>query len=738
MRKFQPFILSNRRAGRLASAAVVAIIAAGVSAPAFADDVAPTVAVGGTESIVVTAEKDKSKLQVDTQPTSEIATSYSLDQTDIKGVITAQAVDLIRTIPGVYGGYVNGGIATGPGLRGWSGTGDGNAVATYIDNYQHNTLSAGNSNGYNNLNVLIPETIGSLDLIKGPFSIQYGGPFSFAGSLVIQTADYLPTGFSQSVGSFGRTRSLATYGYEDGGLQFYSAFEGFQESGYRQNSDNQRLNWFSKLTLPVAGGTLRTSLQVFQNNYGQPMYPGLNDVLRGPRTQAVNLLDKGNTFELTSNSNYALVLDDFEINVNATVDKQRVYRSASRRSNSNPAAADPALQNITYDNRWVYGGGIDVFRPFTLWEGGSGGIRVGGTIDQNDVHQNRFPGFNNQPSAQPTFLDAAVQQVVYWSTFSERSSSAYLEAQFKPVDWIKISGGFRYDDFSYGVNATSPSGVALPVYNASNTVIVTPAKNGALVQQIYTNNAGKFSGRGGIAILPFEGLSLYANVGEGVNPNHAITDLRTNPNLQTIGMISEEIGTSYDNPDLGIHLAADGYYTINSGEIATVGGVSQNVGKSRRRGGDVDGSVYLYRKDGYQLQLTASASAVKARTVSTPTTPYITGVPPWQWAYGLDFNAPVDLLGFDGENVRWTAFHEFIGPMENNAAGTVEVQSYDRLTTKIAYGAPSWHGLNIYLGAIYYPDSVTSECCSYTVYDGSPATAIVPRWQLEGGVSIQL
>jgi hypothetical protein len=273
------------------------------------------------------------------------------------------------------------------------------------------------------------------------------------------------------------------------------------------------------------------------------------------------------------------------------------------------------------------------------------------------------------------------------------------------------------------------------VFNAAG-VITTPGRPGTLQNLAYKNNSGRVTGRGGIAVTPIDNLTLYANVGEGVNPTHAITDLRSNPNLQSLYMISQEIGLSYDNPDLGLHFGIDGYRTINSGEIVSVGGINTNVGKSRRLGGDVDASIVAYSNNGYNLKISAAASGVRARVINTAT-PFITGVPPYQYSYGLDFDAPVDVLGVGDEVARWSLFHSFVGPTKNNASGTVEAPIYDRITTKVAYYAPGWHNLEIYLGGIFYPNSVTSECCAYLTYDNSRAVAITPRISVEGGVAIK-
>jgi outer membrane receptor protein involved in Fe transport len=716
-----------------------------VSSPAAdASDTGRSGSGGGSsssiETIDVTGKRHVTpKTDLNKTPTAEIATTYSLTPSDIKGIVTDSTVDLIRSIPGVYGATFGiGGIANGLGLRGWAGSGDANNIATYVDNYQRNNLSGGNSNGYDDLNPLIPETIGSLDLVKGPFSTRYGGPFSFAGSLIITTADYVPTGFSQEFGSFIRSRSLATFGYQGADYSFYSALEGFYEGGYRENSTYDRINSFSKFTTPVGdNGTLRVSLQIYNANYGQALYPRLTD-LKTDLLQATNPLDYGNKSQFTGTANYSYKDDNFNLDASLFFDKSYVHRSATRDTNTNPAVS-PLLQNITRDDRWVYGGNVDPYWEFELPGNITAAIRAGASVEDSNVTQARFPGLNNLPVAQPNFVNAANQiaGATYWGTFNEINSATYLEGELKPLSWLKLTASLRYDYFNYDVDAVFPKGAALPVFDPTGKIVLVPGKPGILLPESYDDYTGRLTGRGGVAILFDDHTTFYANIGQGVNPPAALADLGTNNSLKTVGMTSEEAGLSYDNPELGVHFGADAYYTINNGEIATVGGIATNVGKSRRLGADVDTSVYVFDNNGYSLKLTAAYSVVRARVVGNDAARYITGVPDYVASWGWDFNTPVRLFGLEGESLRWTAQDEWIGAQKILASGTLRAPEFSRITTKIAYDLPSYHSLEVYLGGIIYPGSTTSECCVYTSVNGIPMVSVQPTYQISTGLSVK-
>uniref|UniRef100_UPI001C080A2F hypothetical protein n=1 Tax=Acinetobacter baumannii TaxID=470 RepID=UPI001C080A2F len=72
------------------------------------------------------------------------------------------------------------------------------------------------------LNPLIPETIRSIGIVRGPFSVEAGAaePLSTVGV---------------SGGSFETLRGLATFSQVGPGLQPFLAYEGYGQGGYRQN-----------------------------------------------------------------------------------------------------------------------------------------------------------------------------------------------------------------------------------------------------------------------------------------------------------------------------------------------------------------------------------------------------------------------------------------------------------------------------------------------------------------------
>jgi len=92
-------------------------------------------------------------------------------------------------------------------LRGWN-LDHGTDLATFWDDIPVNLPTHAHGQGYTDLNWLIPETIGGLDIRKGPYWADVGD-FENAGNLHINLRDSVERNIELvTVGSFGYQRYL--------------------------------------------------------------------------------------------------------------------------------------------------------------------------------------------------------------------------------------------------------------------------------------------------------------------------------------------------------------------------------------------------------------------------------------------------------------------------------------------------------------------------------------------------
>ena len=203
--------------------------------------------------------------------------------------------DIFRPLPGVnVANYGQGALGYGLSMRGYTDAEHGRDIAYFIDGVPVNEISSIHTPNYADLNILIPETVKSIEIIRGPFSIE-AGDSNLGGAVFITTKTADPyAGFNLSGGSWGTARGLATYGSNTGSFEPYLATELYHTDGYRDNSWIDRYNTFDKVTVSLAGGdTLTFRAQAYGTSSGAPGYlnrDALEAGLVSPRA-AVNPTD---------------------------------------------------------------------------------------------------------------------------------------------------------------------------------------------------------------------------------------------------------------------------------------------------------------------------------------------------------------------------------------------------------------------------------------------------------------
>ncbi len=107
------------------------------------------------------------------------------------------AQDMLRNVPGLFTAqHAGGGKAEQIFLRGFD-CDHGTDVAAFVDGIPVNMPSHGHGQGYLDLHFLIPETVKSASLMKGPYYAQFGD-FATAGAASFKTLDKLEKNSFQS------------------------------------------------------------------------------------------------------------------------------------------------------------------------------------------------------------------------------------------------------------------------------------------------------------------------------------------------------------------------------------------------------------------------------------------------------------------------------------------------------------------------------------------------------------
>ncbi len=146
------------------------------------------------------------------------------------------AYDLLRQSAGIEA-HLQGqgpGFASDASVRGFSSD-HSTDIALWVDGVPNNEPVNGHAEGYNDWNLLFPEAIAGIDVLKGPTSALYGN-FALSGVVNVQTIDRLHgTTAWLETGSYGHVDGVVLTGYEQGSGSGVFGLRGVREDGWRPN-----------------------------------------------------------------------------------------------------------------------------------------------------------------------------------------------------------------------------------------------------------------------------------------------------------------------------------------------------------------------------------------------------------------------------------------------------------------------------------------------------------------------
>src|SRR5208282_1693124 len=139
----------------------------------------------------------------------QLASQMMISGADVNARPMTRPGEVIEVAPGLVAiDHADAGKANQYYLRGYN-LDHGTDMATFVDDVPINLPTHAHGQGYTDLNFLIPETIGGVDVRKGPYFADVGD-FASAGDLHIALRDSVDKNIeSVTIGSFGYDRFLA-------------------------------------------------------------------------------------------------------------------------------------------------------------------------------------------------------------------------------------------------------------------------------------------------------------------------------------------------------------------------------------------------------------------------------------------------------------------------------------------------------------------------------------------------
>lgn len=636
-------------------------------------------------------------MQTDLSPSTEAqpASTTVLTSEDIEKKPVGRYIDLFRNIPGiVVSDYGQGGIGVGISARGYGSSNHGNAMAFVVDGVPVNAMSGFHTQNYVEMNSLMPETIDRIEVTRGPFNVEVGEA-NLAGSAIVVTKNSMAPRVSGQYGNFDTARLFGGYSHnfaqEDTnastGLQSLVAGELYTTEGYRDNQDFQRYNFMGKLSQNVGGGTLSGKLQAYAGDWGASGYTFKSRIDSGliSDRDALSLTDGGQTNQQTAALNYT----PRDPGNGLTLTGYFAHADFTRYQTNTATLQQTAVQ----EKRVTYGGTA----------------KQTVTVDADGLPTQFMAGVNLRGDVVEGTRGLTVQRALQSYTtnldFTEHNLGAFAQVQVKPWDWMKLTGGGRYDHFFYDVD------------NHLNTA------------QSPSVDSGIWSPKLGIAVAPDPNVEIFANYGEGFRSPNATNELLTNRSLEPQKVQSYEIGLKAGGLPLDTVFETSLWQTRQLSEIITVFGVQQNLGESERNGFDIGIRTPILRDDNQALTFIANTSIVDAELLNRGLSRYVPGVPSHITNVGVEGQIRLP----QGNKLGAQMFVQFVGSQYVNETGTVQAEPYETVTGKITYEIDE--GWTTFAWAKWYPGERFSEIS--TASNNELATSAQPRLTMLVGLEKQ-
>lgn len=582
--------------------------------------------------------------------------------------------DLFRSLPGFnVSNYGQGAIGYGLSLRGYTEAEHGRDIAYYIDGVPVNEISSLHTPNYADLNILLPETVKSIEIVRGPFSVEYGDS-NLGGSVRITTGDAEPFATAAvSSGTQGTIRGVGTYSTTQGEWLPYLALEGYHTDGYRDNSFIDRYNSFNKMTTTLPdGATVSFRAQVYGTEFGAPGYANLQAIQAGliSERSATNPTDGGNKQLENFVADYNSGAIGHELKGTLFVSHDYFNRYADFGSG----------QRWQHDDRTMVGG-----RVSKTWTGAVGddiGIQV--LIGSN--WRTDFINAFQAPTTARTVTGAPVVSL----DLTETNLAGFGQVQIKPLSWLKFTLGGRFDQFIYDIDDRVTPGGTPDISN------------------------GISSPKAGVAITPVKWLEVFANYGEGFRSIDVPLELIGNPGLQPFRIVSTEGGIQFTFDRFKFLASRWTTDSRNEGFQEAPGLPETFLGKARRDGYDIDTRYYVLKDGANEVSAFANFSGVRARLLDSTAAVFVPNVPNHVANVGVDFSIPTR----HAERLSGTAYVTFIGKKRLTEDGALGTSPFSRVTGKLAYSWPE--GWTAFTQATWYPGNRLSEIA---INFGDPVTA---------------
>ncbi len=270
------------------------------------------------EELLEASLEEAEVIEVDDRAPAEAASSVHFTSEDLHMRPMQSPSDVLRQVPGLsVVQHAGGGKADQYFLRGFDAD-HGTDVALFVDGIPVNLSSHGHGQGYADSHWIIPETIDTLDVHKGPYAARYGD-FYTAGAIEMRTVEMIDrptawlTGGTELAGPVaGQRLSSRIVGMSTprvgGGTALLAAEIGETDGPFIAPQGFKRGALYGKWKRTLGSGTLRTMASFYTASWHQSGQIPAGEVAAGrlDRFGSLDPTEGGNSTRASASAGYTL------------------------------------------------------------------------------------------------------------------------------------------------------------------------------------------------------------------------------------------------------------------------------------------------------------------------------------------------------------------------------------------------------------------------------------------------
>lgn len=651
-------------------------------------------------AVTVFGEAEPRKTDISTDVRSLPVHSSLLQDVELRRKTYREPAEMLRSLPGVdFVYYGQGGIPSGPSVRGYTDRNFGQDMSGHLDGIPLNIYGFVASHGALDLTSILPEAIAKIELIRGPLDARYGD-FNRGASINYVTRDVVARpSVTVNLGSFGAIRGAGVYGWSqprENGMSFYSAVDGHRTSGYADRQGLEHFKSFNKLRIPFGRSDLAVTAATFWSEWDAPSYIDRALLEQGAidAKDAVSQTDGGGQNSQLFSVRYRHAPATAG-ELSATLYARRLDW---RRFRSDFLISPTQTQVHQTDQRWTYGYRVEKSLGHALW--GRRSMFVAGTTLHRD----------DADTLIENTLDRAVLRVTDQGPLLLTSLGAFVQETLQVSDRLKVMAGLRFSRVDYEIgDALRAPGTYISEYSNSQ---VSP--------------------KAGVAFSPVRGLDVYANVATGMRSPTPRTEVRNS--IASLDRVEIADTASYEGGVRALlferlDLHGNIWRADNTNEIRVIppGGQFESLGKSRRNGGGVEARVFVSQLT--RIFTSLSWLDAKLTTPATPAAVHLPDIPDFVHQVGFESGIPLPQPGV--QSLVLSTDLSVYGRKNLNTLGTIRSERYERLTFRAVYERNDRY--RVHAGGFAYPGSRTGE--SAFLFGSRVGVRPNPRVSLDAGLT---